>query len=138
MSVKAFVDGQPPAGRLTPLEVADAIDADATTAVDEAARLAPRADAELAATLADIRAMGLLGRYYAEKIRGAADLYRCQKTPGSAVCGAAKTHLQGAANRWREYAAVWSAHYVPQTLTRMGATPVDIAAIQAFVDKDVP
>jgi hypothetical protein len=27
---------------------------------------------------------------------------------------------------------------VPQVLTRMGLTPVDIRAIQTFVDRDIP
>ena len=138
MSVKAFVDGEAPAGRLTPLQVADAIEANATSALDHAGRLSPGSDTELAGTIADIRAMSFLGRYYAEKIRGAADLYRCQKAAGSAACTTARTHLQAAAGHWREYAAVWSAQYVPQTLTRMGLTPVDISAIQTFVDKDIP
>ena len=35
---------------------------------------------ELRLTLGDIKAMGWLGRYYAEKIRGAVDLYRYQSS----------------------------------------------------------
>jgi hypothetical protein len=138
MAVKAFVGGEAPAGRLTPLQVAEAIDANATRAIDTAAGLSAGTDKELAATLADIRAMGLLGRYYASKIRGAIELARCDQVPGTAPCAAARTYLRAASTHWREYAGVWSAHYVPQTLTRMGLTPVDIAAIQAYVDRDVP
>ncbi len=138
MSVKSFVDGEAPEGRLTPLQVADAIDAHATTAIERAGALSAGSDRELAATLADIRAMGLLGRYYAEKIRGAVDLYRCEKAAGSPPCASARTHLQSAAGHWREYARVWSANYVPQVLTRMGSMPVDIASIQQYVDRDVP
>jgi hypothetical protein len=138
MSVKAFVDGEATTGRLTPVQVADSIDASAATAIGRAGELSAGADAELAATLADIRAMGLLGRYYAEKIRGAVELARCEKAARRATCPGARTHLQAAANHWREYATVWSAQYLPQTLTRMGPTPVDIAAIQTFVDRDIP
>jgi hypothetical protein len=41
--------------------------------------------------------------------------------------------------RWvMQYAAQWSSQYVKQVLTRMGLTPMDIAAIQAQADADIP
>jgi hypothetical protein len=89
-------------------------------------------------TLGDISAMAWLGRYYAAKIRGAVDLYRYQKSGASRDLENARAHLQTAAAHWRQYAGIWSSQYVGQVLTRMGLTPVDIRAIQAFVDRDVP
>lgn len=138
MSVKAFVDGEAPAGRLTPLEVADAIERDAAAGLDGVKGMASGGDAELDATLKDIEAMAWLGRYYAEKIRGAVDLARYQKGRAAADLAPARQHLTAAAGDWREYAANWSARDVPQVFTRMGLTPVDIAGIQKFVDADVP
>jgi hypothetical protein len=138
MSVKAFVDGEPPAGRLTPLDVAGMIDGHADAGLGHAARLTPGTNRELRLTLGDIRAMAWLGRYYAAKIRGAVDLYRFQKTGDRGAHARARQHLQAAAGHWREYAAIWSAQYVGQVLTRMGLTPVDVAAVQASVDRDVP
>ena len=82
--------------------------------------------------------MAWLGRYYSEKIRGAVDLYRYQKANDARDHQSARKHLQLAASHWRRYAALWSAQYVGQVLTRMGPGIVDVAAIQAFVDGDVP
>jgi hypothetical protein len=142
MSVKAFVDGEPAEGRLTPLAVADRLEEYANAGLDRVSRLTAAIDSALSKdlhlTLGDIRAMAWLGRYYAAKIRGAVDLYRYQKSGRRADHASARDHLQAASAHWRQYAAIWSAQYVPQTLTRMGLTPVDIAAIQAFVDRDVP
>ena len=138
MSIKAFVDGQAPAGRLTPLEVADLIEMHARTGMNSIDGLTSPNSSELAATLDDIRGMAWLGRYYAEKIRGAVDLYRYQKTLEPTSHARARTHLQAAAGHWREYATIWSTRYLGQVLTRMGLTPVDIKAIQTFVDRDVP
>jgi hypothetical protein len=33
---------------------------------------------------------------------------------------------------------VWSAQYVGNVFTRLGPTPVDMTAIQAAVEKDIP
>ncbi len=138
MSVKAFVDGEPPAGRLTPLDVADRLARHADAGLQDISRLAPGTDTELRHTLEDIRAMAWLGRYYAEKIRGAVDLYRYQKGSDTRDHQNARVHLLAASSHWREYATIWSRQYAPQVLTRMGLTPVDIRAIQTFVDRDIP
>jgi hypothetical protein len=79
MSVKAFVDGEAPDGRLTPLDVAAALDGHAETGLRRVERPAAGTDKELRLTLGDMRAMAWLGRYYAAKIRGAVDLYRFQR-----------------------------------------------------------
>jgi hypothetical protein len=138
MSVKAFVSGDAPAGRLTPLDVADALTGYAQAGLDKVASLTPGRDAALAATIGDIRAMAWLGRYYAEKTRGAVALARYQRDRDSREHDRAVAHLRSAANAWREYAALWSSMYLPQQLTRMGPRLIDIAALQAEVDKDVP
>jgi hypothetical protein len=142
MSVKAYVDGEAPGGRLTPLEVADALIRHADTGLQRVEHLAPGAtpgsNKELRQTLGDIKAMAWLGRYYAEKIRGAVALYRYQKRGDRRDHENARAHLQTASSHWRQYAALWSAQYVGQVLTRMGLTPVDIRAIQTFVDEDIP
>jgi hypothetical protein len=138
MSVKAFVDGEAPNGRLTPLQVADLLGQHATAGLGRVERMSPGGSKELRHTLGDIRAMAWLGRYYASKIRGAVDLYRYQKTGDRRDHGNARAHLQTASSHWRQYAGLWSAQYVGQVLTRMGLTPVDIQAIQAYVDRDIP
>jgi hypothetical protein len=138
MSVRTFVDGEPADGRLTPLDVAGRLEQHADTARRHVDRLRAGTDKELRLTLGDIKAMAWLGRYYAAKIRGAVDLYRHQKTGDREALARARTHLQAASSHWREYAAIWSSQYIGQVLTRMGLAPVDVAAIQSFVDRDVP
>lgn len=138
MSVKDFVDGDAPGGRLTPLAVADLLERHAEQGLARAGRLRAGADRELRFTLGDIRAMAWLGRYYAEKIRGAVSLYRYEKDGDPQQHARARRHLQSAASHWREYADIWASQYVGQVLTRMGLTPVDVRAIQTFVDRDIP
>jgi hypothetical protein len=138
MGVKAFVDGEARDGRLTPLDVAAALDGFAETGLRRVERLTAGTDKELRLTLGDVRAMAWLGHYYAAKIRGAVELYRFQRHGSREAHGEARRHLQAASAHWRRYADIWSAQYVGQVLTRMGLTPVDIRAIQAFVDRDIP
>lgn len=61
---------------ITPLQVADALDADAATALAALPKLRTQAGSsvELRQTLNDIESMAYLGRYYADKTRGAAKL----------------------------------------------------------------
>jgi hypothetical protein len=138
MSVKAFVSGEPPEGRLTPLDVADRLTRYAESGLAKVAGLRSGTDTALAGTLEDIRAMAWLGRYYAEKTRGAVALARYQRNRRSQDHDEARTHLTAASSAWREYAGIWSSRYMPQHLTRMGPRLLDIAAIQADVDKDIP
>ena len=152
MSVKAFVDGEPVDGRLTPLQVADLLDGYADEGLRRAERALPSqrpakpsgsrsagpGPAELDETLTDIRAMAWLGRYYAAKIRGAVALHRHQIAGGAGDHMQAREYLRAAASHWHRYAELWSRQYRGQVLTRMGLTRVDIAAIQTFVDRDVP
>ncbi len=138
MSVKEFVDGVPPAGRLTPEQVADQLQQFAERGLASIQGLDAGTDKELRLTLGDIKAMSLLGRYYAEKIRGAVALCRYQSGGDAADHAKARAHLVAASNHWKDYAAQWSKQYVKQVLTRMGQSPVDIAGIQALVDADIP
>jgi hypothetical protein len=138
MSVKEFVDGVKPEGRMTPEQVADQLQQFAERGLASIAGINAGSNKELRQTLGDIKAMASLGNYYAEKIRGAVALYRYE-TSGSAVqCDDARKHLIAASNHWKRYAAQWSSQYAKQVLTRMGSTPVDIARIQAQVDADIP
>lgn len=137
MSVRAFVDGQSTAGLSTPIEVAASIEGDAAAGLAALDGLAGRTR-ESRHTVEDIRAMAWLGRYYAAKIRGAVDLYRFERTGSREAHAAARRHLQAAAGHWRQYAGIIRRQYVAQTLTRMGLRPIDVGAIQAAVDADVP
>ncbi len=105
---------------MTPMEVADRLDgfaADTLKGVDQldAGKKTP----ELAATLADLRAMAHLGRYYADKIRGAAQvaIYRADKKRKDCRRAAA-CYLDDAVADWEHYAAVATKRYRPQLFSR--------------------
>jgi hypothetical protein len=127
---------QPPLTKtdeITPLQVAEQLHADAGAALRLVGELRPGPSAavksqELRFTLGDYEAMAHLGDYYAEKILGATDLALGHKEP-------AVRHLEAALEHWKKYAAVATAHYKPQLLTRVGF--VDLIAITASVAKDV-
>ncbi len=138
MSVKEFVDGDAPNGRLTPLQVANELQRYADAGIGNVDGLSSGESKELRLTLGDIKAMAWLGRYYAEKIRGAVFLYRYQKSGDMTAYQDATSHLKTASADWSEYAGIWSKQYVGQVLDRLGTTRVDIKAIQEFVDKDIP
>jgi hypothetical protein len=138
MSVKQYVNGDAANGRLNPLEVADLLQQYADTGLTNVQALSPGTNKELRLTLGDIHMMAWLGRYYAEKIRGAVDLYRYQSTSLASHHANARAHLITASNHWSQYSARWSTQYVQQVLTRMGSTAVDIAGIQTRVNADIP
>ena len=138
MSVKEFVDGANPDGRMTPEQVADQLQQFAERGLASIVGLDAGSNKELRLTLGDIKAMAALGNYYGEKIRGAAALYRYESKGDAADHALARKHLIAASNHWKQYAAQWSSQYVKQVLTRMGLTVVDIAGIQAQVEADIP
>ena len=74
---------------------------------------------ELAATLTDILALAHLGRYYADKIRGAAALavFRSNKQQ-TTFHQQAVQHLTNAVPEWEAYAKLSTKHYRPQLFSR--------------------
>ena len=74
---------------------------------------------ELKETLNDIDSMANLGRYYADKMRGAAKLalYREGGRQDSKYLDQAVAHLEDAVEEWKAYAAVLT----PQYKTQIGA-----------------
>ena len=138
MSIKQYVNGDAANGRLNPEQVADLLQQYADDGLTRIQALSPGTNKELRLTLGDIKAMAHLGRYYAEKIRGATDLYRYQSTWLTDHYTNARVHLITASNHWSQYAAQWSTQYIGQVLIRQGDGLVDIAAIQANVNADIP
>jgi len=106
---------------LTPMQVADRLDALADKTLAGVMRLRNNAAGhkELQATLTDMEAMACLGRYYADKIRGAADLavFRANKQQ-RVYHQKAVAHLSRAVAEWQAYAKIASAHYRPQLFSR--------------------
>jgi hypothetical protein len=117
---KAVLAGKPFDG-ITPMEVADTLDGLAEKSLRGAERLesSGKTGKELAATLTDVRAMAHLGRYYADKIRGAAQLavFRADRSRDEHKQRAVQ-HLVDAVGDWEAYAKVASSAYRPQLLSR--------------------
>ncbi|MCB1122248.1 MAG: hypothetical protein KJT03_11910, partial [Verrucomicrobiae bacterium] len=105
---------------ITPLEVADQLDSLSRQTLGGIAALEADAswDKELRDTLADQAAMAALGRYYADKIRGAAKLaiYREDRSRKN-YKREAVAHLEDAAKDWFDYATINGARYKPQLLS---------------------
>lgn len=121
-----------------PLETADSLAA----AASETLKLLPglRAtqggDKELRLTLGDLLAMAHLGNYYAEKIRGAADLALFDKTRDTVQRESAIRHLQIALDHWKRYAAAYTLQYEqPRLYNRVGW--IDLHALSEKVERDI-
>jgi hypothetical protein len=141
--VASVLQGEPLSGT-TPVRVAEQIDAHAGAALATlgtlsaaAAPVTPARDArELHRTLGDIRAMALLGQYYAAKIRGATELALFRSSAASAHQERALQSLTQAARAWRAYTAQAESQYRnPVWTNRVGR--VDWAKLTTAVDEDI-
>jgi len=116
----AIIEDKAPNG-ITPMEVADNLDAMAKKTLQGIKRLSRKAgnNKELRATLTDAEAMAYLGRYYADKIRGAAELavFRAD-SQRKANHRSAVGHLTNAVEEWETYASVATKQYRPQLFSR--------------------
>jgi hypothetical protein len=136
--VAALMRSQKPVGK-TPLQVADQLDARATSAervLNDLRKPSSVNSAELTATLNDMAQMIDLGRYYAAKIRGATSLalYRATKDPSHQQ--QTLEHLRVAAHRASSYAARATRSYGPRIWTnRVGH--VDFAEFAAGARGDI-
>lgn len=117
---QAIVNDAPFDG-MTPMEVADRLDQLAERTLTGAKRLRQKvtSDKDLTATLTDMESMAYLGRYYADKIRGAADLavFRADGTKKEHHQQAVR-HLENAVKEWENYTRLATGQYRPQLLSR--------------------
>jgi hypothetical protein len=137
--VAGTAKGEPPPGT-TPPQVAANIDAraDAALVVLEPffRQALVKKDPDFASTLEDIRAMALLGKYYAAKIRGATALamYRTTRLPAHQTD--AVQQLTQAATFWNDYTQRTAARYRnPLWTNRVGN--VDWRELDAEVRNDI-
>ncbi len=84
-------------------------------------RATPNLSRELTATITDMESMAYLGRYYASKIRGAAELavWRTDRSHKDSHERAA-VHLTKAIDEWEAYTRIVTSQYNPQLLSRTG------------------
>lgn len=138
ISIPKFVAGE--TGGTSPLQVADQLETHALGALKGIETLGKRAavsgNAELADTLEDIRAMALLGRYYAAKIRGATALARFRMNRDDGQQREAVAQLTLALGFWKDYTARTAARYRnPLWTNRVGI--VDWRELDAEVAHDI-
>jgi len=124
----------------TPPQLAGKIDARADAALAALAAFLrgplARKNMEYAATLEDIRAMALLGKYYAAKIRGATALALFRRTKLAAHQADAVEQLTVAAGFWKDYTRRTGARYHnPLWTNRVGI--VDWHELDAEVANDI-
>ncbi len=132
-------DGQVPPGT-PPTRVAELIDARADATLAAIAGWGPKSrllrNPDFAGTLEDIRAMALLGKYYAAKIRGATELALYRQTRQQSHQAAAVAALTRAAGFWKDYTSRTGARYRnPLWTNRVGL--VDWRELDAEVDNDI-
>ena len=108
--VNALAEGKEPSGT-TPIEVSDQIHAHADKALKILAGLDHGRNKELRLTLGDIRAIALLGKYYAHKIRGATEMLLYGNTAKQEHQDAAVRELNRAGAYWRWYTSVALGQY---------------------------
>jgi len=117
----AAVLADKPFDGITPLEVARRLDEYAKQTLDGVKALRKQADGqeEMLSMLGDLEAMAYLGRYYADKIRGAAELavYRLDSSKNQAHEKAIR-HLNDAVSEWEAYAKAATSQYKPQLFSR--------------------
>jgi hypothetical protein len=118
---KAYLAGTEP-GDLTPLQVADNLDGYAAVTLEALPALREQMgdNVELKETLNDMESMAYLGRYYADKMRGAAKLavYRESDRQDRQYLDQAIAHLEDAVDEWKAYAAVLTSQYKTSLLAR--------------------
>ena len=108
--VEALAEGKEPSGT-TPIEVSDQIHAHADKALEILAGFDHGRNKELRLTLGDIRAIALLGKYYAHKIHGATEMLLHGNTAKQEHQDAAVRELNQAAAYWRLYTSVALGQY---------------------------
>ncbi|MFC1653141.1 hypothetical protein ACFL3F_05425, partial [Planctomycetota bacterium] len=103
---------------VTPLQVSKNLDGYAKVALDAlpALRAQMGDNVELKETLNDIESMAYLGRYYADKMRGAAKLalYREGGRQDQTNLDQAVEYLEDAVEEWKAYATALNRQYRPQ------------------------
>ncbi len=136
--VDATIAGEKLTGT-TPFDVARSLDvhADAALAAVEKIGMDNRAtNREAKQTLADIRTMAWLGKYYAAKIRGATELALFRRTGQVSHRQAAVASLTQAAGFWDRYTGLAAASYRnPLWTNRVGI--VDWQELKAEVANDI-
>ncbi|MBT9777366.1 hypothetical protein GPL15_12710 [Clostridium sp. MCC353] len=105
--------------KISPAVMAESMENHANKAMQKLNELKASGDQELERTKYDIRAMSLLGTYYADKEKAAMCLAIYKKNGDKQKQKEAAELLKQAAGVWKRYSAMIGAMYEPQVLTRL-------------------
>lgn len=118
VSIKAYVEAVAAnrpigVGMITPLALADSLEADGKAALALASSIIPGARQALLCELEDIRAWSHLSLYFAAKLRGGVALQTFRRNGNTAEKAKAIAFMQTASVHWNDLVAVGKSHYRP-------------------------
>jgi len=132
-TIEEFVDGKETG--ISPLDVADSLEANASAALAGIAKMKDGGNIELRETLGDIRSQAYFGLYWAHKIRGGVELQRYRKTKNITHKENAIAHLEKALVQCKYYAAQLEASY--EKVRFSGHDVFDWDALTPEVENDI-
>jgi hypothetical protein len=122
---------------ITPLDLADELEADAKTALDLVNNVKPKtAAARLECEVADIRAWANLGLYFSQKLRAAVALETYRKTKDKQQQEKAVKFLEKAATHWEALIRV-TTHYKEVPSVHLGAETFSWENFRKEVQRDI-
>jgi hypothetical protein len=136
ISIADYANGKVKPGEITPFDVADKLDAAAAILLKGSNTISTNNNADLAETVSDFKAWAYLGKYYANKFRGAAYTALLRNTGDENYRQKAIAALTNAVADWKNYAAVSTKKYRPQLFSRTGGT-LDWNALIPGTEKDI-
>ncbi|QMW04382.1 hypothetical protein [Spirosoma foliorum] len=106
-----------PKAKLSPLKLADLLDADSKTVLQRLEQVRSGASPTLTCELADLETWAYLSRYFADKLRAAVSLQTYRLTKDKTHQQKAITYLNQCVTHWRKVSEITGSHYheVPYT-----------------------
>ena len=132
-TIEAFVNGEE--SGITPLMVADKLEASANAALEGIGNMAEDGNIELKETLGDIRSQAYFGLYWAFKIRGGVELAYFRKNKETAHQENAIAFLESALEAWKNYGAQLDDSY--EKVRFSGHGTFDWDALTVDVENDI-
>ncbi|MBT3202180.1 MAG: hypothetical protein HN350_19935, partial [Phycisphaerales bacterium] len=126
--------------RLTPLELADALETDSRTALKLTRTVASNPNCKpgpLDFEIDDVRTWSYLGLYFAEKLRAGVALETFRRTKAVAQRAAAVKHLETAAVHWASVVKLTSSHYNNVPLVHIGKRKFSWESFTRDVRRDI-
>lgn len=135
-SIADYANKKSKSNSLSSFDVANKLDTAAEILLQGSVAISADNNQNLVETLADFKAWAYLGRYYANKFRGATWTALFRNTGNDTYKQNALKVLTDAVKQWKSYAKVSENRYKPQLFSRTGGT-LDWDALIAGTEGDV-